>query len=204
MSSISQNVNTAWLVYLYVGIMPSTWSNQVTKMTVIPSSSIPSNVWVAVNASSSVRKRLTTQYLQLQQILAEGAEAMMINSFLQKAVVWTILSLCTVLTLQAQISVVFPEGKKAVYTLGETVHLRVFLKSLPETCLDGMKQSKIFTSGLKIKEQTNWKQTAKAQFQKDMTLEVISNKKKTAKLTILRKVDKENLFHQEILTLLTN
>jgi len=37
-----------------------------------------------------------------------------------------------------------------------------------------------------------------------VTLEVVSNKKNVAKLTILRKVDKENLFHQETFTILTN
>jgi len=112
--------------------------------------------------------------------------------------------LCAAFTLQAQISVVNLDGKKQAYTLGETIHLRILLKSLPETCLDGMKQSKIFASCLKIKEQTPWKQVAKAQFQKEVTLEVVSNKKNVAKLTILRKVDKENLFHQETFTILTN
>ncbi|MCX6309451.1 MAG: hypothetical protein NTY32_11680 [Bacteroidia bacterium] len=116
----------------------------------------------------------------------------------------TVLSLCTILMLQAQISVIFPEGKKSTYTIGETIRIRLNLKSLPETCLDGMKQSKIFVSGLKIKDQTAWKQLAKAQFQKDLTLEILSAKKKTARLTILRKVDKENLFHQETFAILTN
>jgi hypothetical protein len=105
--------------------------------------------------------------------------------------------------LQAQISVSYPDGKKPVYLLGETVHVHVLLKSLPETCLDGMKQSKVFAQGLKIKEQSAWKQIAKAQFQKELTLEVVSNKKKTARLTILRKVDKENLFHQEAFSIQT-
>lgn len=112
--------------------------------------------------------------------------------------------LCVALSLEAQISLVFPDGKKQAYTLGETVHVHIFLKSLPETCLAGMKQSKVFASGLKIKEQTAWKQLPKAQFLKEVTLEVISNKKKVAKLTILRKVDKENLFHQESFPLLIN
>lgn len=112
--------------------------------------------------------------------------------------------LCLALALQAQISVVYPDGKKTAYQAGESVHVHILLKSLPETCLDGMKQSKVFAQGLKIKEQTAWKQTAKAQFLKEMTLEVLSTKKKTAKLTILRKVDKENLFHQETFPLPTN
>lgn len=121
-----------------------------------------------------------------------------------KSTILTLLLLCFALSLQAQFSVVFPDGKKPLYTLGETVRVRILLKSLPETCLDGMKQCKVFPSGLKIKHQTAWKQQAKAQFQKDLTLEIISNKKKSAKLTILRKVDKENLFHQETFTILTN
>jgi len=123
---------------------------------------------------------------------------------MRKMVATTVLSLCSILMLQAQISVVFPDGKKSTYNLGETIRIRVNLKSLPETCLDGMKQSKIFASGLKIKDQTAWKQLTKAQFQKDLTLEILSAKKKTARLTILRKVDKENLFHQEAFTILTN
>lgn len=106
--------------------------------------------------------------------------------------------------LQAQISVTYPDGKKTAYQPGETIHVHILLKSLPETCLDGMKQSKVFAQGLRIKEQTAWKQTAKAQFVKEMTLQVLSSKKKTAKLTILRKVDKENLFHQETIPLPTN
>lgn len=106
--------------------------------------------------------------------------------------------------LHAQISVVCPDGKKAAYRPGETIHVHILLKSLPETCLDGMKQSKVFAQGLKIKEQTPWKQVAKGQFLKEATLEVLEGKKHTAKLTILRKVDKENLFHQEAFPILTN
>lgn len=128
----------------------------------------------------------------------------MFHSILLKITTLVISLLYTALTLQAQISVVFPDGKKSLYTLGETVRVRILLKSLPETCLDGMKQSKIFASGLKIKDQTAWKQLAKAQFQKDLTLEILSAKKKATKLTILRKVDKENLFHQETFSILTN
>jgi hypothetical protein len=121
-----------------------------------------------------------------------------------KYLLLTLLTLGFALQLQAQISVVYPEGKKPAYQLGETIHLHILLKSLPETCLDGMKQSKVFPSGLKIKEQTPWKQTAKGQFIKELTLEIIPNKKKTALLTILRKVDKENLFHQETFPILSN
>jgi hypothetical protein len=121
-----------------------------------------------------------------------------------RPILLTLLALSFALTLQAQISVVYPDGKKTAYQLGETIHLHILLKSLPETCLDGMKQSKVFPSGLKINEQTPWKQTAKGQFLKELTLEFIPNKKKTALLTILRKVDKENLFHQETFPIQSN
>jgi len=121
-----------------------------------------------------------------------------------KTSVLAFLMFCAALNLQAQISVSYPDGKKQAYALGETLHVRVLLKSLPETCLDGMKQSKVFASALNIKDQTPWKLISKGQFQKDLTLEIIPSKKKTARLTILRKVDKENLFHQETFPILTN
>jgi hypothetical protein len=123
---------------------------------------------------------------------------------MKKQTTLTLFFFCFALMLQAQISVVFPDSKKTAYQLGETIHVHILLKSLPETCLDGMKQSKVFVQGLKIKEQTAWKQIAKAQFLKEVTLEVLSGTKKTAKLTILRKVDKENLFHQESFPILSN
>jgi hypothetical protein len=106
--------------------------------------------------------------------------------------------------MQGQFSVAFPDGKRTAYRTGECIHAHILLKSLPETCLDGMKQCKIFAKGLKIKKQTPWKQATKAQFTKELTLEVLPTKTNSAKLTILRKVDKENHFHQEVFSVLTN
>lgn len=103
----------------------------------------------------------------------------------------------TALQLHAQIQVDVLRGKQAAYKAGDKIDLRVKLKTLPETCQSGMKQAKIFVSGLDIDSQSDWKELAKGLWQKQVSLTVISNAKKNAKLTIMRKVDKESLFHQE-------
>lgn len=112
--------------------------------------------------------------------------------------------LLATLQLHAQISVSFTDSKKASYKMGEIVRVRILLKSLPETCIDGMKQTKIFLSNLDIESQTAWKQLTKGTFQKELTLKILSVKKKVSKLTILRKVDKENLFYQETFPITSN
>jgi len=118
---------------------------------------------------------------------------MMIN--FKKRILSIVLVICA-FTANAQISVNYIETKKAVYSLGDVIILQVTMKCTPETCLSGMKQSKIFVSGLKIEKQSAWKEIAKATFQKQLQLIVVKGKKNKSKLTILRKVDKESLFLQ--------
>lgn len=115
---------------------------------------------------------------------------------LKKALLLIILAFY-VFTAASQITLNYVEAKKAVYTLGDVIHLQVTMKCTPETCLSGMKQSKIFVSGLKIEKQSAWKEISKATFQKQLQLKVVKGKKDKSKLTILRKVDKESLFFQE-------
>lgn len=103
------------------------------------------------------------------------------------------------LSLFSQIQITYPKGKKELYNAGEKIEIIVRLKSLPETCQAGMKQAKVFVSGLAIETQSDWKELSKGFWQKQMTLSVIDNNKKSAKLTVMRKVDKESLFHQETL-----
>jgi len=102
------------------------------------------------------------------------------------------------LTSTSQIKINYIEFKKASYSLNDRFSLQITIKSTPETCLDGMKKTKIFVSGLKIEKQTPWKEIAKATFQKQIQLIVVKGKKNRSKLTILRKVDKESLFQQEL------
>lgn len=103
------------------------------------------------------------------------------------------------LTAFSQISLNYLDAKKNSYTPGDLINLEIILKCRPETCLDGMKQTKIFVSGLEIEKQTAWKERSKGTYQKEIQLKVVKGKKKQSKLTILRKVDKESLFKQEIL-----
>ena len=101
----------------------------------------------------------------------------------------------------AQIQLTFLKGKQEQYKAGDKLELLVKLKTLPETCQSGMKQAKVFVSGLEINSQSDWTELSKGLWQKQLALTVIANDKKTAKLTVMRKVDKESLFHQEVFPL---
>lgn len=99
--------------------------------------------------------------------------------------------------LSAQIQLEYLTPKKSQYVPGDRIELNIRLKTRPETCLKGMNQVKTYVSGLKIEQLTYWKELAKGIWQAKITLFVIENKKKEAKLTIMRRVDKEDLFRQE-------
>jgi hypothetical protein len=101
-------------------------------------------------------------------------------------------------TVPAQIALRFDEPRKTAYAPGETLTLQVQMTCQRETCLSGMKQSKIFASGLEISEQSAWLQKGPGVFTKKLTLRFLETKKQTAKLTIMRKVDKDDLFRQEV------
>lgn len=103
------------------------------------------------------------------------------------------------LCASAQIKVSYAGGKKPVYKMGETLNLTILLKSNPHTCKDGMKQAKIFVSGLSIDAQTEWTLMRNGIWQKQLRLHVVDNQKGQAKLTVMRRVDKESLFQQETL-----
>lgn len=109
-----------------------------------------------------------------------------------------LLLLCISVQLNAQIQVKYIKEKKDQYNVGDEIELLVRLRSLPETCKSGMKQARLFVSGLKIESQTDWIELTKGLWQKQLSLRIISNNKKSAKLTIMRKVDKESLFYQEL------
>lgn len=102
------------------------------------------------------------------------------------------------LQLNAQISFTYVTAKKLVYNKGDKIELDIRIKTRPETCLKGMNRVKTYVSGLKIEELSNWKELAKGIWQAKITLSVTDNKKKSAKLTVMRRVDKEDLFRQEI------
>lgn len=114
----------------------------------------------------------------------------------------TIVLACFISTLSAQINLKYISNKKANYQIGDRIELYISLKTNPKTCQDGMDKVKIYVSGLSIMEQSEWKKSTPLIWQKTIQLEVIEHAKDRAKLTILRKVDKEDLFYQELFTVL--
>ena len=104
-------------------------------------------------------------------------------------------SLGTHLSSQIQLSYVSP--KQETYKTGDVIKISIRIKTRPETCIDGMKRVKTYVSGLRIDKLSDWKELAKGLWQAQITLIVIDSKKKAAKLTIMRRVDKEDLFKQE-------
>ena len=98
---------------------------------------------------------------------------------------------------QSQIQLKYITTPKDYYLKGDHISVLINLKTLPETCKDGLDRVKIYVSGLSIVKQSEWKKTSATVWQKQIQLEVLGDTKKDAKITILRKVDKENLFFQE-------
>lgn len=113
-----------------------------------------------------------------------------------------VLLILSVNLLIAQIQLDYITPKKNNYTVGEMIEMNIRIKTRPETCLKGMNKVKTYVSGLKIDKLSDWKELTKGIWQAQIILTVIDNKKKTAKLTVMRRVDKEDLFRQEIFSLL--
>ena len=102
------------------------------------------------------------------------------------------------ISVQAQIRITVVKGKKDVYRVGDKVQLQIQLKTIAKTCVDGMKRANVFVSGIDINNQTDWKQIGVDLWQKDINAVFLDNKKKKAKITVMRQVDVESLFQQEV------
>lgn len=101
--------------------------------------------------------------------------------------------------MNAQITIVLKDKENKIFAPCDTVRTRVMIRSLPETCKDGMKRTKIFVSGMEVIDKTEWKQTGKGLFEKDLTLKIHEKETVKPKLTVRRKTDKEEYFKQLIL-----
>jgi len=100
-----------------------------------------------------------------------------------------------------QIKLDYSTPKKAIYHQGDIIELDIRIKTRPETCQKGMKQVKTYLSGLKIEKMTDWRELSKGLWTAHINLSVVSTKNKSSKLTIIRRVDKEDLFRQELFTI---
>ena len=85
--------------------------------------------------------------------------------------------------------------------LAKAKELNIIIKTRPETCTKGMKQVKIYLSGLKREKLSDWKELSKGLWTARITLSVTDKARKAGKLTIMRRVDKEDLFKQELFPL---
>lgn len=83
------------------------------------------------------------------------------------------------------------------YSIGDTIKLRVMVKTPPEICLDGMDRTKIYLSGLSVLKEEDWQQEKASVWTKKLSYIVIKNKKKKGKITVVRKADKGDFFHQK-------
>ena len=96
----------------------------------------------------------------------------------------------------SQIQISVTKGNKEVFRPGDKIELLIQLKTLPVTCADGMKRAKVYVSSMEIDSQTDWAQTGTAIWTKKIYLSFIETKKDEAKITVMRRVDKESLFKQ--------
>lgn len=96
-----------------------------------------------------------------------------------------------------QVAITYTNGEKATYAINDMVSLSIEIKVPPETCIDGMNQTKFYQSGISIIEQSEWKELKKGLWQKKVTLRITGNKKEFATLTIMRRTDKQS-FSQQI------
>lgn len=107
-----------------------------------------------------------------------------------------ILVIISFINIQAQISIGAVKGKKESYKVGDKIDLTIKLKTLPETCADGMSRVKIYVSGMEIETQTEWVQLKPGFWTKNIRVSMVQSKKNKGVITVMRRVDKENLFQQ--------
>ncbi len=103
--------------------------------------------------------------------------------------------LCSVSSQSQAISKVL-SGEKTEYAINDEFTIQFNLKVDPKTCKDGMEKTAIFSSGLKIINQSEWIELQKGLWQITMKCLVTGNRKNLGQLTVMRKTDKQDLFEQ--------
>lgn len=89
------------------------------------------------------------------------------------------------------------KGEQTIYNIGDTIQLLIQIKAPEETCIDGMKTTKLFQKGISIISQSEWKEVKKGFWEKEISLVIKGNKNKEAILTIFRRNDKQSISQQE-------
>lgn len=99
--------------------------------------------------------------------------------------------------LHAQIWIKIDQGEKPVYQAGDSLQLTIQMKTVSETCKDGMRLAKVFVSSLEIVTQDDWKMLKPGFWVKHLKVRMEKSDKGIAKITVQRRVDKEQLFLQK-------
>lgn len=108
---------------------------------------------------------------------------------------WTILIGCPM--LHAQIWIQVEQGEKPFYHSGDSLQLTIQMKTVSETCKDGMRFAKVFVSALEIMVQDDWKMLKPGFWVKHLKVRIEETDKGHARVTVQRRVDKEQLFLQK-------
>jgi hypothetical protein len=110
---------------------------------------------------------------------------------------WLFLLLLGAQSLMAQVWIHIGQGEKASYRPGDTLQLTLQVKTLHETCKEGMRQAKVFVSAMEILQQDDWVMKKPGLWEKRITVRMEKSSKPVARITVQRKVDKERLFLQK-------
>jgi hypothetical protein len=105
------------------------------------------------------------------------------------------------ITAFSKVSVQYINNKKESYSVGDTIDISVIIEVPANTCFDGIKQTKIFLSGVAILKQSQWCELRNGFWKKDIKLTIIGNRSNQPMLTILRKNDEELITLQELFVL---
>jgi hypothetical protein len=96
-----------------------------------------------------------------------------------------------------QANIQYLKEEKTIYNIGDTIQLLIQIKAPEETCMDGMKTTKLFQKGISMISQSEWEEIKKGFWQKEISLVIKGNKNKEATLTIFRRNDKQSISQQE-------
>lgn len=112
-------------------------------------------------------------------------------------IIISLLVLSTAFNSHDEIKLQIIDGKKEAYSIGDEIKLLITVYVPSQTCVEGLKQIKIFQRGVTIIKQIEWSEKTKEIWQKEIILEISGNKKAYGLLTIMRRADKQSFLYHE-------
>jgi hypothetical protein len=115
------------------------------------------------------------------------------NCFIGLIILWIIF--CPVILI-GQVTINYTKGQKDKYNLNDEIGLSIMVTTRPQACLDGMKRTKLYISGIEITEQSEWQEVKKGLWQKKVDIRITGNNKGFGMLTIHRKSEEDSFIQQ--------